>query len=369
MRKIIISVAGIVLLAIGVILFKYLSKGKEEVKQEVENITRTVFVETVVNKTIPINIIANGNLVAKNKIELYAEVQGVLETTGIDFRPGVYVKKGQTILKINSDEYYATIQSQRSSLQNLIASIMPDIRLDYPQSFQKWVTYLKAFDINKTTPKLPKTLSNQEKLFVTSRNIYTTYFNIKNLEERLTKYNIRAPFNGIVIEANVTKGALVRSGQKIGEFIDPTVYELEVAVNAEDANILKVGKTVSLQSLEKTKSYTGKVRRVNGKIDLSTQTVTIYIQVKGENLREGMFLEAIVPAREEPNAYEVARKLLVNNDALYVVKNNTLVLVEVKPVYFNKNTVVVKGLNNGDLILSKSLPGAYEGQEVLIFKE
>ena len=217
MRKVIIVVAGIVLLGIAFLTSNYLKNSKKVPEQKVTKVEKTVFVKEVKNGDVAINISANGNLVAKNKVDIYSEVQGVLQTTGKDFRVGVSYKKGQTLLKINNQEFYASIQSQRSSLQNLIASIMPDIRLDYPDSFESWNTYLKNFDINKTVQPLPAPKSDKEKYFITGRNIYTTFYTIKNLEARLGKYNIRAPFNGVLTEALVTNGTLVRSGQKMGE--------------------------------------------------------------------------------------------------------------------------------------------------------
>ena len=132
---------------------------------------------------------------------------------------------------------------------------MPDIRLDYPIEFQKWEAYLTSFDINKTTPKLPVMNTDKEKYFISGRGINTAYYNVKNLEVKLGKYNLRAPFKGILTEALVTPGSLVRAGQKLGEFIDPSVYEMEVSVNAEFADLLKKGNSVKLNNLEKTKDY------------------------------------------------------------------------------------------------------------------
>ena len=126
------------------------------------------------------------------------------------------------MLSLNSDEFYASLQSQKSNLYNLITSILPDLRLDYPTEFKKWETYLKGFDMNKTTPKLPDFSSDKEKYFISGRGILTAYYNVKNLEVRLSKHQIRAPFSGILTEALVTPGTLVRVGQKLGEFIDPS---------------------------------------------------------------------------------------------------------------------------------------------------
>ena len=70
---------------------------------------KTVFTEIVNNKSIPIVITTNGNLVAKNKIELYSEVQGILETSSKEFKQGTFYSKGETIIKINSDEFYSNL--------------------------------------------------------------------------------------------------------------------------------------------------------------------------------------------------------------------------------------------------------------------
>ncbi|KAB1153156.1 HlyD family efflux transporter periplasmic adaptor subunit [Tenacibaculum aiptasiae] len=369
MRKVIIVVAGIVVLGLAFLISNYLKNSKKVPEQKVTKVEKTVFVKEVKNGDVAIDISANGNLVAKNKVDIYSEVQGVLQTTGKDFRVGVSYKKGQTLLKINNQEFYASIQSQRSSLQNLIASIMPDMRLDYPDSFESWNTYLKNFDINKTVQPLPIPKSDKEKYFITGRNIYTTFYTIKNLEARLGKYNIRAPFNGVLTEALVTNGTLVRSGQKMGEFIDNSVFELALSVNGGLVDVLEVGKLVALHNLEKTKVWKGKVSRINGKIDQASQTVQVFIEVKGKDLREGMYLEANVPVKSEKEAIEINRKLLVENKAVYVVRNNVLDLIEINPVHFNENTVVIKGLANGEELVNKPVAGAYAGMPVKIFSE
>ncbi len=246
---------------------------------------------------------------------------------------------------------------------------MPDIRLDYPDEYQKWEAYLNSFDINKTIPELPTLNSDKEKFFISGRGINSAYYNVKNLEVKLGKYNLRAPYNGILTEALVTPGTLVRAGQKLGEFIDPSVYEMEVSVNAEFADLLKKGNTVRLHNHEKTKEYTGKVIRINGKVDATSQTIKAYIQVANSDLREGTYLEANLSARSEKNAIEISRKLLVDNRQLFVVRDSILDLVDVEPVYFSAESAVIKGVENGTLMLSKPTPGAYQGMQVKIFED
>ena len=369
MRKIISIVLGVLLLAGAVFLAKYLIDTKKKPKPTFDKIVKTVFVEEVENKEIPIIITTSGNLTAKHKIELYAEVQGVLKPSSKEFKAGTSYSKGESIIKINSDEFYANLQSQKSNFYNSLTSIMPDIRLDYPDEYQKWQAYLNSFDINKTTPELPTLNSDKEKFFISGRGINSAYYNVKNLEVKLGKYNLRAPYDGILTEALVTPGTLVRVGQKLGEFIDPSVYEMEVSVNAEFADLLKKGNTVKLHNLEKTKEYTGKVIRINGKVDATSQTIKAYIQVAHPDLREGTYLEANLSARSEKEAIEVSRKLLIDNKQMFVVRDSILDLIDVNPVYFSAESAVIKGVENGTLILSKPTPGAYQGMQVKIFED
>ncbi len=370
MRKY-ISIGLALLLIIGAfIVVKIMIDSNQKKKIKAPKIVKTVFVETVKNKEIPIVISANGNLVAKNKIELYSEVQGVLKRLSKDFKAGTHYRKGEVILKINSDEHYANLQAQKSNLFNSITSIMPDIRLDFPNEYKKWQNYLESFDFNKTTPTLPQTNSEKEKFFISGRKIYTTYYNVKNLEVRLAKYTVRAPYNGILTEAIVTPGSLVRQGQKLGEFINPNIYEMEIAINAAYKDILQKGKSVELHNLENTKNWTGKVIRVNGKVDQASQTIKVFIQISNDQLAEGMYLEADVVAKSEKSAYEMPRKLLINNESVFVVVNDTILnLVKVDPVYYNDQSVVIKGLSDGSITLTKSVPGAYDGMAVKIFNE
>ncbi|WKD85537.1 hypothetical protein KCTC32516_00878 [Polaribacter huanghezhanensis] len=369
MRKIILSVLGLLLIISAFLLAKNIVDNKQKPKPKYSKTKKTVFVEKVINKEIPIVIKASGNLVAKNKIELFSEVQGVLHTTQKEFKPGVNFLKAETLLNINSDEFYASLQSQKSNLINSITAIMPDIRLDFPKEFNKWQSYLNKFDVNKTTSELPVFSSDKEKYFVSGKGIRTNYFNVKNLEVKLKKYSIKAPYSGILTEAFVTDGTLVRAGQKLGEFIDPSIFEMEVSIKAAFADLLKIGNTVSLTNLTRTKAYKGRVLRVNGKVDLASQTVKVFIEVAHKDLKDGMYLEANIVAKSEKNAVEIPRKLLVNNNSVYTVKDSVLILKMVNPVYFNAETVVVKGLLNNTSVLIQSVPGAFDGMVVKVQKK
>lgn len=370
MRKLILSIIAFVIIAGAIVLAIFIVNKKKDIPTRVEKVVKTVFVDTVQNQTVPIVIPTNGNLVAKNRLELFAEVQGVFRNSAHDFKPGQKYVRGQTLLNLDASEYYASVQASKSELYNLVTSIMPDLRLDYPEVFEKWQQYLTNFDINKATPALPEISSDRERYFITGRGIFSAYYNVKNLEQRLGKYRIVAPFTGVLTEALVTRGTLVRSGQKLGEFIDTSIFELEVAIAKQYSDLLEIGEEVTLTDLESTRNYSGTVSRINGRVDQATQTITVFIEVKGyKDLKEGMYLEARLEARDEENAYTIPRKLLVDNSQLFIVRDSILDLIEIDPVYFSDKEVVVKGIPDGTRILSRSVPGSYSGMRVKVYDD
>ena len=63
------------------------------------------------------------------------------------------------------------------------------------------------------------------------------------------------------------------------------------------------------------------------------------------------------------NHFSVAN-IIVENNKVFIVRDTILDLVQVEPVYFKESTAVVRGLANGTEVLTKTIPGAYEGMRV-----
>ena len=367
MRQVISFVLGALIIAGSLYGAKMIADSKENKRPPAKKVVKTVFVDTIANGLVPIEVEASGSLVARQRVELFAEVQGVFRPGVKLFKSGQPYAKGQTLIQIDDSEYRAGVLSAKSNLYNQITGIMPDLRLDYPEQYQKWQNYLNRFDLNKTTPLLPKMDNEKEKYFISGRGIMATYYNVKNQESRLNKYSIRAPFNGILTEALVTEGTLIRAGQKLGEYIDPTNYELQVAIPKTYSDLLRVGKTVQLEELGGNKSYKGRVSRINGRVDQASQTITAFIDVRNPSLKEGQYLQARLSAKEEAEAIEIDRALLVENDKVFVVRDSILDLISVQPVHFSDRTVVLKGVEDGTILVSKPVVGAYAGMLVKIF--
>ncbi len=364
MRQSITIGLGILIAVAGFYLTGKLIDSKKSPKQVTAKIVKTVFTEEVLNTNISIQIQAGGNIQAKERIEIYSEVQGVMIKGTRDFRTGNSFQKGDIFLRVDPSEFKASLLSQKSNFFTLLTGIMADLQLDYPEEYPVWKQYLQNIDLQKDLPELPKTQKDKLKYFLSARNIITSFHQVKNLEVRLSKYVLRAPFSGILTDSNLNPGTLIRGGQKLGEFIRPGRYEIELSVPASFSSYLKVGEQVQLVDKTSNKMFTGSLERINAKVEQSSQMLKVFVLLENQTLKEGIYLEASIQGKTETEVYEVPRSLLIDNKSLFIVQNNLLKLIEIDPVYFNESSVIIRGLENGQNILSRALPGAYNGMEV-----
>ncbi|MEM9835634.1 MAG: HlyD family efflux transporter periplasmic adaptor subunit [Bacteroidota bacterium] len=359
-------IIGAMILGGGYFGMTYLSSQKKPppVREEV-NRRKEVSTTSVTNTTVPTTLEIQGRLQAFNKIALFSEVTGTLEATGRPFKVGTYFPKGAPMLTIDDDETQLNLQAQKATLLNSIAMMMPDIKIDYPNSFPQWEAYLNAFNVDSPIQALPEPKDQAEKLFVAGRNLYTQFYNIKSAEERLTKFTIFAPFGGVLTQASIDRVAVVRAGQQVGELMATGSYELVATVPLSQLNYLKTGNTVDLTSEDIPGKWSGKIKRISDQIDANSQTVEVFVGVSGKELREGMYLRGEAVAKPIAGATEIDRNLLIDQRAVYVLEADSIMRLQpVRVEKFNRETVIVSGLTDGTKMITNTVAGAFDGMLV-----
>ncbi|MEM8886963.1 MAG: HlyD family efflux transporter periplasmic adaptor subunit [Bacteroidota bacterium] len=362
-----LAVGFLILSAVG---FRFISGMKKPAElKEVSKVVKQVKGLEVKNTSLTTQLEITGRLQAAKKIEVFTEVGGTLLPNGNRFREGNFFKKGAVLVKVDNGEQMLGLLAQKSSLMNQITLMLPDLKSDYPSSFPNWQQYLDKMDVNKALEPLPEPVSDQEKYFVSARNLYNLYYNIQSQEKRMGKFTVHAPFNGALSQAMITEGTLVRAGQKLGEFMNTYTFELEASVNEGDIDLLRRGNKVELFADDKSKSWKGTVIRISNTIDPATQTVKVFISVSGEGLREGMYLSGTVNGRQLDNVFEISRNLLIDQDKVFLIQDSLLKIVEVEPLYLTSQNAIVSGLPNESIMMNEALIGAYEGLKVNTYFE
>lgn len=363
LRRILLSVLGILILVVAFSLSKSIANGNPPPRKEAGKVVKDVYYVEVKNNVYNVQIPSNGVLEAYQRIKVTARVQGLMQTISPLFKSGQAYKKGQTLVQIESSEFRSNVISQRASLYNLITSVLPDLELDFPEAYEIWKAFLLQFDVEQTVPALPA-MEENVRLFISGRGIISSYYALQNLEKSLTFYSIKAPFDGVLVAANVTEGSLIRPGQELGDFIAPDHYELKVALPKSYVEKIAVGASVELKSIDTQKTYPGKVARINAKVTTQTQSVEVFIRVSNPELKEGMYMESQIGALEFENVFSIDRGLLDGDQQLYLIEKNQLQLKQVKVVHFTETDAIVSGLTDDQHLVAQPIIGAYQGMEV-----
>ena len=358
-RKSIILGILVIVVTMG-LAFTFAGMKKAPAERKVVSKEIIVPVQTIKNDKIDLTLSVIGNLEARDKVEVYAEVTGILKSSRKQFLEGVSFSKGEKLLSIQDDKYRAEVYAKRSSFMTEIASVLPDLKFDYPESYSAWEQYLKELDVEKQLAPIPSAQNDQEKYFLAGKNIYTEYYNIKSLEQQLSKYAIIAPFSGEIIESNIKPGTLVMSGQKLGEFVNTNAYDLVVGIDLNNLAGIKLGNKVNVYSKNTNGNWAGSVRRISKKVDPETQMVNVYIAVSGNDLKEGMFLNADIQLKKDVFGVEIPRKFLVNSEYVFTVSKGIIKQQKVSIIQKKEDVVVIEGLKDGVKLVLKT-SGIHKG--------
>ena len=369
MRKSLVSVGfGLILLIVGSFISNLIIKINKSEPTYNNNSLTSVYIKVVKNNSNKIEIERNGKLQSSNRISIISEVQGLKKKNrNKSFKEGERFNKGETLIEINSDEFNSTVKQSRSELKNLIASVLPDIKIDYAENFNKWKNYFDNLSVEKPISKIPESASEKENLFLVGRGIESSYYKVKNLEERLSKYHIKAPFDGILVKGNISDGAFIVPNQILGEFIDPNNFEVGVDIPVNYLEKIKLNQSVSIISEGNKDNVIGKIKRINRKVDEMTQTVKIFIEFNNRNLFEGKFVEIKVPLGVIPESQLISRSLLINDRYVFVAnKDDKISKAYVQPLFYNKKNVIVTGLDDGTRLITSNVSGIYEGMKIKV---
>lgn len=359
-------VIGILSFVGAVVIGNILSKGKGE--QKVNASSPSIINVPVINSSsrdITANITFTGNVIPEDKIDIYAEVSGILLYAPKEFKTGVQFKKGETLVKIDDAEFAQSLRSQRSRFASSLSQVIADISVDYPNEVEEWSAYLNAYDAMKPIEKLPQVSNDKLKLFITGRGIYSDYFAIKQSEERLLKYTIKAPFTGTVTRSNIDRGTLVRANQMLGEYIKSGVYEIEASVPVNEVSYINVGDKVNLEFSDDIKSnLTATVKRINSSIDSATQTVLVYLSVKSDNLLTGQFVKGNIAGKKFENAMIISRDILVRDNMIFVIKDSVATLQEIDVLARLGDDIIISSIGDDLEIINEFRNPVFEGTKV-----
>ena len=348
------------------------AKNKKEITEDNGETTKSKYVNvlTVNNKLYPVTLNGYGKVIASSSINISSEVQGLL-TSSIILKKGTRFRKGQTLFSIKSTDARLALKSKKSSFLTLLTSILPDLTIDYPTSYNNWKMFYDRIDVDKPLPQLPDFKFSKEKSFIISRNVLSQYYSIMSDEERLRKYTVVAPFSGSIIQSFSDNGAIVSPGMAVIKVLREGKLEIEIPVLSKNLPLLSKNQKVELKA-NNNQIIEGTISRVGDYINAETQTVPVFVKINDTKvaLYNGMYLESTINCESNKMAMLIPRTAIFSDEKVYLVNSqNKLEEIDVEISTYQDKTVLVTNLENGAKIVSEAVVNVKEGSEVVILNK
>ncbi|HEY6926130.1 MAG TPA: efflux RND transporter periplasmic adaptor subunit, partial [Steroidobacteraceae bacterium] len=241
------------------------------------------------------------------------------------------------------------------------------------------LAYTRLLEVNKQHPNLiaQQDLDTAEAKDATAEGTLAGARSDVQKYRTLVSYTkITAPFGGVVTKRYVDPGALIQAGTSSQQAMplvrvsDNNLLRLDFPVSVDYVRGIRLGApaAVKVDSLG-NKTFEGKIARFSDRIDDSTRTMTVEMEVPNPTLElvPGMYanVELKVDQRDRALAIPVEAIAPGGKSVLMVNSANK---VEERPVTFGIETPsqyeVVSGLEEGDLVLLGNTAQVTPGQKV-----
>ncbi len=345
--------AGFVALVLSVALLASCSKGNSSQLPKKPPVPVTV--GTAMQKTVPVQLTAIGNVEAVSTIQVKAQIGGTLHK--VHFREGQDVAKGALLFTIDPRPYEAQVKQAEANLAKDRAQ-MNNAQKDagrYEELAKKGYVAREQYEQYLTNATaLEATVAADEAV-------------LDNARLQLKYCYIYSPISGRTGSLIANEGNLIKANADTAMVVINQIQPIYVTFSvpeqslSEIKNYMAAGKlkVQAYVSKEDSAPEEGTLSFVDNTVDLSTGTVKLKATFPNaqRKLWPGQFVSAVLTLTTRPNALLVPTAAVQtgqNGQYVFVVKGDNT--VESRPVNtgitVNHYTVIEKGLNPGETVVT-----------------
>jgi len=353
-KNVIYSIIALVIIVGALAFTRYLIANKEQPKQK-QNLDTKVFLKTkdVQYTELTTSMNYRGRISSYNNVSIAPVVSGRLLKGDVELKDGTYFKKGDILFYVNDDDVKASYISSKCSYLNVLSQCLPDIKFDFPGEYKKWNNFFNSIDIEKKLPSLPKINSDKEKIYLASNNVLTNYYSLKQSEIYLSKYIVKAPFDGSIVSVNKEIGDVVAMNSTVASIIRTDLLEITVPVMVEDVKWINENDEVEIS--DNGYKIKARVDRKSKVVDETTQSVDIYLIIKGKgNLLQGQYVD-VTFSDKKIMGLEIPREALISGNKVYQLKDGNLIANKVNIVKKLDDSYIINGLDNSMAVVAESI--------------
>ena len=292
-------------------------------------------------------VTAVGSLLAEESVVIRPEIDGRI--VGLHFQEGQAVKQGQRLVSIDASEYQAQL-----------AAVKAELNTERQRYTRAEELYAQKF-------------ITKEALDVQAGAVDRLKARVQEVQVRVDKTEIRAPFCGIVGLREVSAGAYVKAGADIA--ILENVSSIKVDFRIPEVHLSKVERNqpvVLRVDAFPGESFQGRVYAIQPVVNEATRTALMRARVtnKGFKLKPGMFVRVALTMTTRPNAITVPEEALWpqgKDNFVFKVVDGKAILTKVELGNRRPGEVEInQGLSPGDIVVTEGQIKLRDGAPVMV---
>lgn len=367
-KKVLYGVAGLLLVAVAFAVSGFLIQAKPQPKKN-DAQQNTMYVKASKASIVETDaeMSYRGLITAFDNVALAAEVTGRIMAGDVRFKAGESFRKGEVLLNIYKADVEAALKSGKSDLLQTISEILPDLKVDYPDEYEKWNSFFNSIDVDQPLPDLPVINSSKEKVFLAANDVLSTYYTLQEQEINLKRYTIRAPFNGSFKTVTNEIGSVATSGSELATIIRSDKLEIVVPVFPNDLKWIKKGDKVTVVGSDGMEQ-TATVSRISTFVE--DQSVNVYLTylANGSNtFLEGEYVDVVFSGSKVAGV-QIPREALVDNGYVYELSDGSLQKIPVEITRQLDDVYLISGIDTSKTIVTESLTSVSDNMEYLARK-
>ena len=325
------------------------------------------------NQTIPVI----GSLRSKKITNIMAAVPGKIDEVLVE--EGDFVKKGQLLANIDSDNYkymleIAVSNENKANSNHEIAKVET---LNNKLDLDRMIALKNSSSFNKAKfdnlSNLNLILISKEKVALSEVKVNSQLKNIAKLN--LKKSQVRALYNGIIEEKLIEVGEFVSTGSKMFQLISNTSLEVLAEVPSFRTFNLSKGDQVDFSTTDGLK-LSGSIRAIGKRENLKTRTVKLFLDFEnnvkklGRNLVIDENVNIQIPVSQNKSSLTIHKDAILKREGLslaYIVKDE---MVEIRPLKLGEAVgnrfIVYSGVSEKEYAVIKGNERLRPGQNVSI---
>ena len=380
-------IAPLIIVAASWFLARYfiLSKPEPRTFEVPEEVTR-VDATRLKSQSYQVFLETQGTVRPRTTSNLIPEVSGRVIEISPNFREGGFFEQGETLVKIDPLNYEtALVMAQSNVAQAKTALSEEQVRAE--QAIENWRRLGKRGEPNDLAARKPQ-------LAQAEANLKAAEAEVIQARRDLERTQVKAPFDGRIIEQNVDVGQFVTSSTQLGRAFSTDVMEVRLPLTNRQLAFIDLPDAFRNESKQESGPevlltgqmgrevghWTGRIVRVDSAIDEFSRQLFVVAEVedpyrrKTENdafpLKIGMFVDGLVKGMELQEVFVLPRQAVrIGGEVIVIDEENRIRRQRVDPIWSEDDRVVLSAtdgaLNPGDVVCITPLAYPANGAQVL----